>query len=234
MNINKLLWITPFLSFLCGYGLLGYWYRIDSLPAPSLIGLNLTQALGIISANSLNPRLLAETEDPDLEPGTIISQTPPAGQKIKPHQAIFLVVTKKPACPSAPYLIGKNREIIEEQLGKIGVKTRTYLLQSSYPKECCLAQHPQVGKPLSSRRLITYISSPKKKPVVVPDFKGLYVDEAQQFLTEHGIRPAIVHKKTIKKGHTCSFCRVTEQQPLAGSLVNMASLEDGIIELTVT
>jgi len=93
---QNIIWIFPFSSFFLGYFFLSAWYHVERVKTPSLVGTNLPHAFQTLSQHQLNPRLLAIKEDPDIEQGTILSQTPSAGHPIKPHQPVFLVISKKP------------------------------------------------------------------------------------------------------------------------------------------
>jgi len=83
------IWIVPFLAFIAGYQVVRLLTHTQTVYVPSVLGLHLTDAIRRLSADQLNVRILAEKEDPDLDEGMIISQTPEQGTLVKPHQSLF-------------------------------------------------------------------------------------------------------------------------------------------------
>ena len=69
--------------------------------------------------------------------------------------------------------------------------------------------------------MIVYVSSGEQKPVILPSFKGMYVNDVMQFLESHGIKTTIFHAKAFGANHICSSCTVLEQKPLAGSFIDL-------------
>lgn len=223
MNIKNYLWAFPFLSFLAGYFLLQKISNVSKLNAPALVGKQLQEAVAVLSDNNLNLRLITQKDDADLPAGTILSQTPSAGQNIKPYQALHVVVSKKPQKKAAPALIYKSAQQIEKILKKDGIRNKSYYQPSNCPRNSCIAQQPATGKPLETNKIVTYISSGNSKPVLLPDFRGKTATEAVDFLKSHHCCNAqISHGSRGGKNHVCDqFCIITHQRPLAGSIINL-------------
>lgn len=221
MKITNFLWTIPFLCFLGTYIALSFFFTKPTIHAPVLIGKQLSDAFSLLSAHNLNPRLLREQIDDDLPAGTILSQVPTAGQKIKPHQQIFITVSKKTKKLPAPQLVGKWYDRITEQLNTTGIKHKVYYLQSKKPKGSVIAQIPQAHTPLPNNRMILYVSDTNNKPIIFPDFTQQTVQQINQFLAAYDIKPRIYHARAIKKDHECSSCRVIEQRPLPGSIIDL-------------
>ncbi len=228
MNISKILWITPFFSFIAGYYLLHLLYSVPEIKTPCILGKQLPEAVKILSDYNLNARLMAEKEDIDLPNYTIVSQTPATHTKVKPHQSVFLVVTKHPETRPAPHMIGKSAETITQQLNDDHIRYKYYWLTTHHPKETCIAQYPQPKDPIDDNFMILYLSAGNHKPFIWPDFKERELDEVVSFLEHHEYAPEIIYNTNKKSG---SY--VVDQRPLAGSLVNLHNNSKPLIQLYV-
>lgn len=232
MKSSSYFWIIPFLSFMTGYYLVRSLCTAPSLNAPSFIGKDLPNALKIASDNNLNIRVLSEKDDLDLPPGTILSQTPRAGSLIKPHQSIFLLLTKKPQKMTLPSFIHKTKPEIEEDVKKIGVQAKFYPIESAYPQQTCIGQFPAPGTLLHKDVCITvYQAINSTKPFLLPNFTHKPVNEVLDFLSPYGLQPAIIHQSEQPLDHRCDRCIVTHQRPLPGSLITLNDEKPLLIQL---
>lgn len=196
-------------------------FQAKNIQTPRLIGTQLIDALSQSSEQEINLRIIGKKDDPDLPNGTIISQTPKAGQKIRPHQSVFCVISMREEQRTAPHAIGKNRKQISQELKTAHLKQKAYAITQSTPCKTCIAQFPAPGEILPGSTLITYFSKDATKPFIVPSFKGLTVPEVEERLISHGITPSISHHMYVPHTHTCNQCQVIDQRPLPGSLVNL-------------
>src|SRR5476649_323079 len=114
--LKKFLWTLPFICFIAGYLFLTKLYPAKEIETPTVVGKTLQEACTILSHHTLNSRLIALKEDPLLPDSTIISQTPQAGQKIKPNQAVFIVASMQPQKNSAPQYAQKPLYEIEPEI----------------------------------------------------------------------------------------------------------------------
>jgi len=222
MKLTQYLWIIPFVSFLAGYLVVQRMTNVDQVEAPALVGKQLQHAVAILSEKNLNLRFITQKEDPDLPEGTILSQTPAAGRTIKPHQAIHVVICKKPEKIAAPLLINKSITAIEKELSLLGVRNKSYSVASNKPVNSCIAQFPAPGTPLEENKIATYLSCGNKKQLLMPDLQGKPIDDVVEFLKRHSCKIEILHagKKTNTQHSQNSI--VCNQRPLAGSFVRMS------------
>ncbi len=233
VTIKNYLWLLPFCSFLGGYMLLQHMIHVESLETPSLVGQTINQALVILSNHNVNIRLLAQKEEPDLPVGTILSQTPCVGQKIKSHQSIFLVTSKHPPVSTAPDMINKPIDQITQLLENSNIRARIHYLAHSYPQGRCFAQSPKPHAPLEHNELLLYISAHSIKPIIWPDFTYKHVEEVTELLGPYDITPHIVHTTPHKPPHICKICRIMEQRPLAGTLITLDNTKPLSVQLRV-
>ncbi len=232
--MRQLLWIMPFASFLLGYYLFALICKVDTFETPALVGKNLHEVFITLSHHNLNPRLVTIKEDGDLPAGTVIQQTPLAGTKIKSHQSVFLVITKKPNAIITPNYIHRTASAIMQEATQNHLRIKSYYLDAPYPKDMCIAQSPPPGTPLDDRKIIIYLASATPKPVIVPNFKHMPVNDVVEFLNSYGITTTITHNPGCLDTHTCTHeCIITDQRPLAGSLVTLQGAKQLHMQLQV-
>lgn len=234
MKLQNYLWSIPFLSFLAGYFALQRISNVDHLAAPTIVGRQLQNAVAELSDKNLNLRLITQKEDPDLPEGTILSQTPAPGQKIKPHQSMYVVISKTARSIAAPNLLNKPHLIIKKELESLGVRQKNHILSSNRPSNRCIAQTPAPGKLIQNGKITTYLSSGNKKPVLVPNLKGKSVSDVAEFLHQFNVKLEILHASGKLNGHTCdSDCIISDQRPLAGSIVTLDDQKPLLVHLQV-
>ncbi len=218
--VRSLVWILPFFSFLAGYQFLRFISHTEVVPVPSVVGLHMHDAIKMLSANRLNVRILAEKEDADVPKGIIISQTPHAGKVVKPHQSIFLVITRKPPMPKAPSFFGLSRRQAMVKARQIGIQVKTYQIDSLQPEGTIIAQNRQTGEELADKSMILYYSGGTTPMRIIPSLRGRTVEEVRIFFKPYGISVVARHLD-MDTEHICSSCIIIDQRPLAGMLVNL-------------
>ncbi len=217
--IKKILWTLPFFAFLTGYIFLQFFIQQDPITCPNFIGKDILPAHHIASRLKINLQIIGEKEVCDVQAGTIIQQKPAPGTSIKPHQSIFIVITKAPEIIKAPYCIGKDYETIEALADQQKIKNRSYFLPHSQPKGVCFAQIPNPQENLESKKIYTYISSGKTDPYLLPDFTNNNIDDIIPFLEQNYITYTIVHKSEKNGSFRKKNGKIINQKPLPGSLI---------------
>lgn len=222
MHIKHFLWILPFFCFIVSYAVFHYLLAPLPLITPPLIGRTLQDAVQILSDHTLNVRIISQKEDNDVPPGTILSQIPSPCFKIRPHQSVFLVISKKAPPKKAPLLLQKERKVAEKIIAELGMPLKAYYVPSHHPYDVCIGQIPNPEEPLPDNRITAYFSSGSStKPVILPNFKEHPLNQVTSFLTENGIKYHIFHAKPLAPGHDCKHCQAIDQKPLAGSLIDL-------------
>ncbi len=218
--VNRLIWIFPFIFFLAGYYSMRTIYHADELPTPSLIGMQLPDAFALLSERNLYPRILREKEDSDIPAGTVLSQTPAPATRIKPQQSVFLVISKPTPLPRAPQCINASKKTILNEAHARGIRAKLYSLPSIYPVDHCFAQYPSANQTVTDNTMIVYLSAGNRKPILLPNFKQLTVQEVQEHLATQPITTQISHTSPTPP-HRCTACVIVDQRPLAGSLITL-------------
>ncbi len=185
----------------------------ETVYVPSVVGLHLNDAIRMLSADRLNVRILVEKEDPDLHEGMILSQTPDQGQMVKPHQSVFLVITRKPLKPLAPKLRGITCTQAQRKARNAHIRLKSYTLESPVPQGRVIAQSVLPGREVKGHALTMYCSEGSTVLRIFPDLKGTSVDEVVSFfgLYDIPVRVQGAYDAVIK-----------EQRPLAGTLIDVS------------
>ena len=240
MRIQTVLWTIPFCCFLGTYVILDYMWRVPRITVPALIGTNITEALTRISPLGLNIRLADRIIEPTLPEGTIVSQSPPAGNSCRPGHTILVVVSRIPERPLTPHVIGLTIDRAIKELLDINIKSAVHQVYSPYPQSICIGQDPLGNTPLERKSVTIYTPSIEPRSILFPKFIGKELSEVQAFLEQHQITPQIVHEPpTRKHNHTSinnslnDLLIVIDQRPLAGSIIRFDPSTPPIIQLQV-
>jgi len=208
-------WVLPFISFLFGYFFLFSFFHSRDIFVPNITGKSLQKAMRDVSKVGLFLRLAREKEDAELPPGTIIQQSPSVGKKSKPNQPIFVTLSKHPIATEIPSFVGKRYKEVLPLIKRLGARAKVFWLNSSYPKNFCMAQDD----------LSFYFSSGQSELFVFPDLKGKDALEVKSALESDGVSVEMVHPGRLWSScdwsdKECARCKVTDQEPIAGAIIN--------------
>lgn len=219
IKLKSFVWTLPFISFIFGYFTFRLIFSLTKkINVPSVVGLQVKDAVKILSDNNLNTKIIAEKEDADLPDGTIITQTP-FNIEIKPLQSVYLTVSKKPPLKKAPQLEKKEVNEIIKLCKKNGIKYKFYYIPSNQTKSYCIAQYPKADSPLEENKVIAYISNNNSKMVIFPNLKEMNLEYALEFLNLYSIKP----KVTIDNEHNKKNI-IKDQRPIPGSIVDLEKI----------
>lgn len=217
---KHIIWILPLICFFTSYYTLYYLFTPSVFAAPALIGKQLPEALQILSDNNINMRILSQKEDNDIQPGTIVSQAPIPHSSMRPHQSLFVVITKQAEQKKAPSFLNKKTSECLGLAQKEQVHIKTYKIPYLL-EDICIGQLPIPDQTLSENRITLYVSSQPSKPSLLPSFKNKTVKEVAEFLKENNLKYSVLHARQNDVQHDCSKCVIAQQKPLAGSLIDI-------------
>lgn len=227
MQINKLLWLVPFISFILGYELLNQLYTVNTIATPNLVGKQLSEALHITSSQNLNLRILSTKIDADLPADTIISQIP-THSFIKANQTIFVVISKKPDIKIMPDFNGNTNNEVQAKLDIQNLKTKSYYLPNIAPKDHCFGQSPAASQPLlKTSKIIIYLSQGNSQLVIMPKLVNLHLADVSSLIETYKLQT----KLTYHPSSRLPANYILAQKPEAGAIINLAKLTQ--IELYV-
>ena len=220
--LNRFFWITPFLSFILGYLFISIIFPKKEFIVPNLTGKSLQNSLYILSNKSLNLNMLKELVVKDLPEGTILSQVPAAGNKVKKNQNIFVTVSKKPKASKVPDFIDLDSKTINEQSSSLNISPRFYWLETLYPINKCFAQTPRPEQDLDDKKVILYLSKGLNSFYIIPNFKGCSFDSLNEYIDSEKVNLDFYAKneKILTRNKKELF--VAEQKPMPGSIVDLS------------
>lgn len=221
MKIKNFLWIFPFFFFALGYFVLYFLFQKNETVTPNIIGKDLYSAIKLLSEKRLSFKLLREQEDMDLPEGIILDQIPKVNQKIKSNQNILVTVSKKPAPLLAPEFLSQKQEDILKKSTKLGIQTKSFWVKSFYPINTCIAQSPCAGQRVNEKKMIVLLSRGQENLYIVPDFKGQKISLLQDLFKKENVNFEIFHVHPVENNHTCVECKVVDQKPIVGSIVDL-------------
>jgi len=234
MNRSSFLWIAPFTLFILGYLLPALLLRVERVSTPSLVGKDLCCALAALSDANLNMRLIGQKEDHDLPAGTIISQTPRAGHAVRPNQSVFLVISTQPPRTILPDLVGMQELQAKHSLSSLGIRSKLFSVPSSYPTGTCIGQAPPSQAPAGDEPLLAYCAQHATRPIIWPDFVGKSLQAVVDFLAYHHLEARVSREKTRSGKSFFEESLVTDQRPLAGSLLKLDPKHLPVVQLQAT
>jgi beta-lactam-binding protein with PASTA domain len=227
-------WLLPFICFVAGYTGARLSFGPSGKAMPNVVGKSAHEALGILSTYTLNARVLAYKNEPDIAPGTILSQTPPAGRTVKPHQSIFLILAQEPEKSVMPSAVQRRITEINTELSSQGIAPLIYYLPHPWPPDTCFAQWPVAGDIVSkTSKPILYVSATEQKSIVWPSYIGLAVQPVVDFLKRKNIIPDIVHTDHNADSIIYTGYHIVDQRPLAGSLIDITKPEKLSVQLRI-
>lgn len=216
------LWAIPFMGFIIGYYISYFFFQRIDIVTPNLVGKSVQESLEILSLQRLSMRLMAEREVPNRQEGTVLEQIPSPSQNVRPNQNVFVVVAKKRSQLHAPDFVTKKYKDVVDEGARFGVDVEPIYLKSNYPKHIAIAQYPESGQKLIHRKVTVYFSSGTDALYVMPQCKGRAVAEVDEFAHGFNCKVESVHAHAMPSDHDCRYCRVVDQIPMAGTVIDLS------------
>jgi serine/threonine-protein kinase len=200
---------------------------------PEIVGLSSDAAEDTLRKLGLGARVILEEYSPDRPAGVILSQNPEAGSVTKKGRNIRVTVSKGGKLVEVPKLRGislRQAEIMLSEKGlKIGDLSWTY--NDSFPEDVVVSATPSFGTtvPKGISVGLTVNKFTPEGAVIVPQFIGKNVDEAQDLAKEAGLEIGIIRYKV---DNSLLPRTVVEQVPKAGAEVNRGSMVELVVTIT--
>lgn len=226
MLIARFLWLAPFFSFILGYLAAQLLFPIRTVITPCLIGKSVHDALILAHIGNLSIELYAQKEDMNMPPGTILSQDPAPGKKVRSHHSIRIVVSQQSACTHCPALVGMTRLQADALLADTSITPRYYEMPSIVPAGTIIGQFPAPHEPLKKPYITLYVAQKITQPIIWPNFCTKSCAWTCDVLEELGITPKIY-------GEADSKACIKKQHPLAGSLIVLDNAHLPHVELQI-
>jgi len=167
---------------------------------PNLVDLNLQQADSILAKVDLQLQILAEETDPSKQPGTIISQIPAPGTKIKEGRMVKVKVSKAEEAVIVPQLKGISVRQAELFLAQASLQLGevSWVSSDSFPRDVVIENIPSSGLSVPPGISVNIVASLGAVPdtVMMPDLVGKNIEECRRILQGIGLQIGKTKSKT--------------------------------------
>lgn len=198
-----------------------YTYHGESIETPDFTGLTMEQAQQTASAYDLKVVLLDSVHFIDKPKGTVVSQTPPAKQKIKPERTIYLILNgfenEKVSMPDLRGISLRQAYADAELFGlKIGKLTyvpdiSTTVIEQYYKGS---PVKPQTKIPKGSVIDLVIGKGEQNEKTSVVCLIGKTLEEAKSLLSASSLNlGAVVADKTISSSKDSANALIWKQSP---------------------
>ena len=213
--------LVLFMGFFVGAFLsYGKFWSTEEVIVPDVTGKQMTLARQILEDKKLRVNVV-ETFDASVPAGTVVSQDPEGGAKVKEERLITIHVSKGGESLEMPDLKGLNKSDAEAKLKKMGLKVGSvYERNSDEEAGTVIATDPKAGSKVTKGQSVDITVSKGKKETknTVPDVTNLQVEGAKAALTSAGFKVSVTKEESSKAAGT-----VISQTPAGGSSVTAGS-----------
>jgi eukaryotic-like serine/threonine-protein kinase len=152
----------------------------------------------------------------NVDPGHVISSTPPAGTEVECKSPVTIFVSKGAKLITLPDLIGQPEEVARSQLERLGLIVNVDTRDADEEEGTVIGQDPGPGSELLRNDQVTLVVSTGAGSVIVPDVVGQSEDSARASLGDRGLSVDVVEQETEDSSDDG---RVLSQAPPPGSRV---------------
>lgn len=184
---------------------------------PSVAGLLLAEAQGVLSQSGFQPVEAETKSDPKAPVGTVVAQNPPAGSLVKPGRRIYLTISGGELLVDVPSLRGLSLRDARFALERVGLHLGFVAHEASntFFVNTIMDQSIQPGGKSARGSSVHVTVSQGKVPgdLVVPDLTGKTVAEAERMLKAEGFE---VGRVTYQTGMNLVPNTIIDQYPRPG------------------
>jgi serine/threonine-protein kinase len=200
---------------------------------PGIVGLTSEEAESLLKEYELGLRVVSEEHNSKRPAEVILSQNPEAGSMIKKGRNIRVSVSKGGKLVEVPNLRGVSLRQAEIHLSEVGLKIGNISLtyDDSFPEDVVVSAIPSFGTSIRKGTSVnlTVNKFTPEEAVIVPQFVGKNLEQAQNLAEEAGLEIGIIRYKVDK---SLLPQTVVGQTPKAGAEVNRGSMVELVISIT--
>ncbi|MCL2881975.1 MAG: PASTA domain-containing protein [Coriobacteriia bacterium] len=176
------------------------WYQVyGRVAVPDLVGMSQTDAVSALNKKHLKVGQLLEKESVDVEPGTVVDQSPMVDVKVARGSAVDLTTAKASDQVAVPSVLNKtltdaNATLVQSRLIYQEAKTFSDVV----PPGQIVGQLPVAGTTVDSGSQVTVLISQgsMRSPIPVPKVMGLSKADATKLLSDQGFIPLFYFAQT--------------------------------------
>jgi serine/threonine-protein kinase len=159
---------------------------IAQVEVPEVVGMTQGDATQLLVDQELrpDPRLVASKK----EPGTVIAQSPSAGEEVPKGTVVVIKVSKGEQLFDVPNVVGQDQATAEQILGDAGFEPTVETKESEEAVGTVIDQTPNGGQAAKGTTILIVVSSgpPAPQTATVPDVTGQDPGAAAALLQDAG------------------------------------------------
>jgi eukaryotic-like serine/threonine-protein kinase len=187
-----------------------YFTRSDERPVSDVVGLQTDAAVSRLQDDGFKADISRE-QDSTRPEGVVIRQSPSAGTDLEEGSTVAVVASSGPGLVAVPNAVGIAEADARDRLADAGFRVTVVEVFSDEPDGTVVAQDPAAGEELAAGTSVRLNVSKGARSVTVPSVVGQQAVDAQQLLTNAGLKANIVDVPSIEPAGT-----VVAQNPRGG------------------
>jgi eukaryotic-like serine/threonine-protein kinase len=187
-----------------------YFTRSDEKPVTDVVGLQADDAVSRLQDDGFKADISREQDSTQPE-GVVVSQNPSAGTDLEEGSTVAIVASAGPGLVAVPNTIGIPEADARDRLADAGFRVTVVEVFSDEPDGTVVAQNPAAGEQLEPDTAVRLNVSKGARSVTVPSVVGQQAVDAQQLLTNAGLKANIVDVPSFETAGT-----VVAQNPQGG------------------
>ena len=211
----------------------GKFWSTAEVTVPDVTGKPMALARQILEDQKLRVNI-AEVYDATVPAGTVVSQTPEAGSKVKEERTVTINVSRGGEELEMPDLLGLDRADAEIKLKKMGLNLGSvYEKFSDVEEGTVIGQEPRSGTKISKGQTIdiTISKGKKVKKVTVPNVKGGTLSAAEGTLKGKGLSVVVEKRESSQApGTVISQSPAADSEVESGSTVTLVIAEEASVK----
>lgn len=174
-----------------GYAIYSFyqWMAVPIVEVPDIVGMPHIQAQAALREKGLVPRLSAEKYDKNFPAGTVISQSPLGGEKVKVGREIYYTLSKGEEYVEVPDVrrLTLREAQLELENHQLQLGNVDQISDPTVPKDHVISQNPREGTSVSIGTRVDLVVSKGAEPetAIVPDLLGLTEAQAAAVLADN-------------------------------------------------
>lgn len=204
------------LAVLIGVGYFAWqWGTTETVATPKLAGLSRLEALAELRDAGLTMKVSDEKFSEKRKAGTVISSDPRAGERIALEGVVSVVLSKGPERYEVPVLRGLTQDAAAKKLGKQNLQVGQVMQDYSrnVAPGLVVRSDPKAGEKLKRGTSVSLTVSLGPEPVVIPDVRGMTVDQAISTIRAAGLKTS----STERYDDLVPFGQVIGTEPVSGT-----------------
>lgn len=162
---------------------------VTTIPAPSVVGLTLTNAALVLQRMKLRVGHVDTTFVRGAS-GTVVSQRPGAGSPVHPGDTVGVTLAVPTQTVTVPLIVGLSRDSARARLRSVGLDLGRIRLVSVQGRDTVvITQSPIAGSQVNPGTLVSIVQNqlPVRRQVQVPDLRGMTREMADSLLRQDSL-----------------------------------------------